>query len=232
VVAYVNNEPIYASELKREIARKAKCDPLFKLTPEAQCDYLESLINRKLIVQAAMKRGLAQEERFVSTIKTFWEQTLIRDFIDYKNKQAEDFLYVSDDDISKYYDNLSKKVTFKILKLKSKHAAEVAYQKYLKDKDTSGWQATGQMSYEEIESAVLLKAFEMPLGSVKEFADEGNYYLIAVADKEAIALDSLEKIKPEIEKSIIALKERVIFEDWLKEERKTAEIKINKEYLK
>jgi parvulin-like peptidyl-prolyl isomerase len=232
VVAYVNKEPIYASELKREIARKAQCDPLFKLTPDAECDYLESLINRKLIVQAAMKKGLAQEERFVNTIKAFWEQTLIRDFIDYKNRQGKDYLFVTDEDASNYYSNLSKKVTFKILKLKDKSSLEAAYQKYLKNKDTSRWQTTEPLGYEDITSAALLEAFRLPLEKGEKFDDGSNYYLITVVAREDVPLEPLEKLRPEIEKSVVALKERLLFEDWLNKERKKAKIEINKEYLK
>ncbi|MDP2922513.1 MAG: hypothetical protein Q8O30_02170 [Candidatus Omnitrophota bacterium] len=231
IVAYVNKEPIYALELQREIARKVKSDPTFKLTPQAQSDQLENIINRKLIVQAAMRKGLAQEERFVNTIKAFWEQALIRDFIDYKNKQAQDYLFVTEDDINKYYDNLSKKVTFKVLKAKDKRAAEDAYKKYLKDKDTSMWQTIGPLGYEEIESTMLLDAFRIPIDEVKKIDDIDSCYLMTVVAKESVAIEPLEKIKPEIEKRVIISKERRLFEDWLSQERKKAKIEINKDSL-
>lgn len=232
IAAYVNNEPIYASELKREIARKAKSDLTFKLTPEAQREQLENIINKKLIVQAAMKKGLAQEERFVNTIQAFWEQTLIRDFIDYKNKQAQDYIFVTDQDINKYYDALSKRVTFKVLRVKDKRQAEGARKKYLTDKDTSTWQLIGPLGYEEIDSTMLLDSFTSPIGEVKEIEDSANYYLVVVVNKEEVTVKPLGEIKAEIEKRAAILKEKRLFEDWLKESRKKADIKINKEYLK
>lgn len=231
IIAYVNKEPIYGSELKREIAHKGRNDPAFKLNCEAQCDYLNNVIDRKLIVQAAMKKGLAEEERFVNTIKSFWEQTLIRDFIDYKKTQAQDYVYVSEEDINKYYNNLSKKVTFRVLRAASKHEADTLYKKYLKDKDTQNWQTLGPLAYEDISSSVLLEAFELPEAQVKELSDGINYYLIEVVSREDIAIEPLEALKPEIEKRAAALKERSLFDEWLKEERKKADIKINKDYL-
>lgn len=228
VVAYVNREPILASELKKEVALKAKRDPMFKVTPEAEYDYLDMIIDRKLIVQAAIKKGLAREDRFINTIKTFWEQTLIRDYFDYKKNQFQDYLFVTDDDVKKYYGNLSQKVTFRILRMEDKRAIDEAYKKYIKDKDISTWQVVGPLGYEDITSNVLLDAFEAGKGEVRKIDDGHYHYLIEVAEKEKITLEPLENIRSEIEKRVIAMKERRLFEDWLRKERKEARIKITK----
>jgi len=111
VIAYVNNEPIYASDLARELALKARRDPTFKITPEAKSDQLDNIINRKLVVQKAMEKGLAREDRFVNTIKAYWEQTLIRDFIEYKQREFKNYVFASEDEIKNYYDNLPNKDT-------------------------------------------------------------------------------------------------------------------------
>lgn len=232
VLAYVNKEPIYLSEFKREIALRAKSDPSFKGTPEAKEEQLQSLIERRLIVQAAMQEGLAREERFVNTIKAFWEQALIRDFIEYKNSQAKDYLFATNEEINKYYDNLSKKVTFKVLRATDKLTFEEACKKYLIDKDTSAWQTLGPISFEDITDMALVDAFDLPLGEVRRFEEPDNYYLILVASREPIGVEPLEKLKADIGRRVIALKERRFFEDWLKEERRRASIKINKNYLR
>jgi hypothetical protein len=62
VVAYVNKEPITASELKREIALRLKAEPDFKVTPQTEREQLEVMISRKLIIQEAMEKGFAKEE--------------------------------------------------------------------------------------------------------------------------------------------------------------------------
>jgi hypothetical protein len=106
IVAYVNKEPIYESELNREIALKARRDPMFKVTPETLSEELENIVNRKLIIQQAMEKGLAREDRFINTIKSFWEQTLIRDFVGYKRKDFQDYLFATEDEIKNYYDSM------------------------------------------------------------------------------------------------------------------------------
>jgi len=111
VIAYVNKEPILASELARDIALRQRQDPAFRVTPETEAEQLNTIINKKLLVQKAMEKGLAREERFVNTIKSFWEQTLIRDFIEYKQKGFKDRIFVTEDEIKNYYDRLPAKET-------------------------------------------------------------------------------------------------------------------------
>jgi hypothetical protein len=231
VVAYVNKEPIYLSELKREISRRAKSDPSVKITPETKNELLQSLIERRLIVQAAMKIGLARQEKFVNTIKAFWEQTLIRDFIDYLNSQAQDYIFVTNEDIKEYYDNLSVKVTFRILRATDPATFNEACKKYLKDKDISSWQVLGPVGYEDISDFALLDAFGMPIGEVRRYEEPNNYYLIVVTAKEPVSIAPLEKLKADLEKRVIVLKERRLFEDYLKAVRDRANIKVSKEYL-
>jgi hypothetical protein len=226
VMAYVNKDPIYKSDLKRDIAMRAKFDPEFRLTPETESEQLDAMIDRKIIVQYAMEHGLAREESFVNTIRTIWEHTLIRDFIEYKKKQLQDYLFATDDDIRKYYDNMSYKVTFRVFKSRSKAAAEAAYAKYLKDKDTSSWQAIGPIGYDDVGPIPLLDAFEMGEGEARVFSDEPNHYVIEVVKKERSELAPIDSIKGEIEKRVISMKEKRLFEDWLKDQKKKSKITI------
>lgn len=234
IVAYVNKDTISRSDLKKELALRVKLDPAFKITPDTERDQLDLMINRKLIIQEAMKKGLARRERFVNTIKAFWEQTLIRDFIDFKKAEMEDYLFVSDEDARKYYDNLAQKVTFRVFRTKDRRSAEEAYKKYLKDKDASGWQEIGPVGYGDILSSVLLDAFAMDAAQVKRFEEEPDYYIVEVVNKEKTegAAAPLADLRPEIEKRIIVMKEKRLFEDWLREKRAKSSIKINRELLR
>jgi len=231
VVAYVNKDAIYKNDLRRDIALRARIDPSFKLTPESESDQLDAMIDRKIIIQYAMEKGLAREEHFVETIRSIWEHTLIRDFIEYKKKELRDYLFATDEDIKNYYEKMHYRVTFKVFKSRDKRAAEAAYERYIKDKDDSGWQTIGPIAYYQIEPMVLLDAFSMEEGSAGLFSDEPNYYVIAVSMKEKADVEPLEKLKPEIEKAVIAVKEKRMFEDWLKERKKKTKIVIKTENL-
>ena len=109
IIAYVNKEPIFSSDLEREIALKVRQDPAFKVTPKTEAEQLDTIINRKLIIQKAMERGLARENRFVNTIKAYWEQTLIRDFLEYKDREFQQYLFVTEDEARDYYNKLAAK---------------------------------------------------------------------------------------------------------------------------
>lgn len=106
IVAYVNKEPVFESELNRNIAVVARQQAMFKLTPEAENEELDNIINKKILIQEAMNKGLAREPRFINTIKNFWEQTLIRDFVDYKQKEFQEYVFVTDEEVNKYYETL------------------------------------------------------------------------------------------------------------------------------
>ena len=231
VVAYVNEEPIYANELEKGMAFKARQDPEFKFCPETERDQLEVIIEKKLIIQEAVEKGLAREDKFVDTIQTFWEQTLIRDFIDSKKEEFKDALSVTDDDIKYYYNRLGKKVTFNVLKSRNAADIDLAYKKITENGeplDVKKCEVIGPVGYDDITSSVLLKSFDLPLGGVIKTEDLPDYYLVTVVDKETVTLKPLETLRPQIKERVVAMKERQLFENWFKEKRANAKIDIIK----
>jgi len=231
VVAYVNKEPIYLSDVKRELAMRAKLDPTFTITPEIEKKQLDQMIDKKIVTQEAMKKGLAREDRFVTTIKDFWEQTLVRDFLDIKRRDFQDYLFVTNEEVKEYYDNLSKKVTLRFFRSDSKKAAEDALDKYKKDRDAALWRILGPLGYEDLASQAIRDAFSMDRGSMGIFEEDPYFYVVEVIDIERKQIDPLDGMKAQIEKQLIVMKEQRLFEDWLKTKRKRSNIKIFKERL-
>lgn len=230
VAAYVNKEPILKSELQRELALRAKQDPSFKLTPESEAEQLETIINKKIIIQQAMKQGLAENEKFVNTIKAFWEQTLVRDFLDFKKRSFGVLVSVTEDEIRKYYDDMSDKVTFKVMKDRDKAIVDRAYDSYLTAKDlvSFSYPEVGPVSRTDITSEGLAGAFDLPVGDAVKFEELPYYYLAVVVARQKSELPPLDEIRPEIERRIAVLKESKLFNDWLTAERKKADVKIAK----
>jgi hypothetical protein len=108
VIATVNGQPIYLKEFKRELSIRVKQNPTLE-TNDATIEKLaDTLIDRQIIIQEAMKKNMAQEEKFVDTIKAFWEQTLIRDFIERKNNEFGRYVFVTDKEVKDYYGTLKK----------------------------------------------------------------------------------------------------------------------------
>ncbi|MFA6078655.1 MAG: hypothetical protein WC779_02795 [Candidatus Omnitrophota bacterium] len=228
IIAYVNKEPILGSELRAEVDMRARQDPSFKLTPETESDQLDVMITKKIITQGAIKAGLARQDKFVNAIRTFWEQTLIREFIDYKNEEFKKKVVVTNDDVVSYYANLSERVTFKVLKSKNKKYIQDAYSEFLKNNASEiiPWGIVGPVGYDELGPGILMDAFSKPVGEAVFFDEDPNYYLVLIAAREQKTLEPLESIKPDIEKRLLELKDRAMFEDWLDSEKKKAKIKV------
>lgn len=109
VIATVNGQPIYLKDFQRELSIRARRDPSLKIDKNTLSDLTDTMIKRQLIIEEAMKKKMAEEDRFRDTIKAFWEQTLIRDFVDYKNREFDEYVFVTGKEITDRYNELKKK---------------------------------------------------------------------------------------------------------------------------
>ncbi len=73
-------------------------------TQEARQEFLDNLINRKLILKEAEARGLDKEESFLEDVQDFWEQALLKRAVDKKAKELFLTIKVGDDEIKDFYD--------------------------------------------------------------------------------------------------------------------------------
>ncbi len=232
IVARVNKEPITQTELARELAMRMKQDPSFKLNPETEAEQLTVMINRKIIVQEAMQKGLARQEKFVSTIKSFWEQALIRDFLEVKRQEFGKLISATEDDINKYYNRMRFKATFKVVRTRDKDTLDMADKAYKLTKDTSTWVTVGPVSYDEVAQSVLGDGFDLEQGEIRMTEDPPYYYIIRLSEKIPQEVPPLETIKAEVEKRAIAVKERKLFENWLNNKRARTKISVSRDGLK
>jgi len=92
-IIIVNDYNITRKEFENEFNASAygKID-----TPEARKDFLNTLIDRKLILQYAQKEGLDKKKSFLRSIEKFWEQSLLKIALDNKTKEVESKISTSD----------------------------------------------------------------------------------------------------------------------------------------
>ncbi|MDD4938794.1 MAG: hypothetical protein PHE18_04700 [Candidatus Omnitrophica bacterium] len=103
VLARVNNYEITLSEFEEE----------FKESPyainniiETKLDFLNNLINRKLILQDAQAKGMDKDKDFLKMIEKFWEQSLLKTALDKKANEVSGNVMVSDKEIEEAYAKL------------------------------------------------------------------------------------------------------------------------------
>jgi hypothetical protein len=225
VIATVNGEYIYADGLKREIARQKSLNPNFRITPSVLNELVDVMINKKLIIQEAMKKELPKNDKFINTIETFWEQTLIRDFIEYKNSQLG-AIEVTQGDLEDYHKNLTTEVTLNVSRTSSEEKMNEMINQY-ENQGNLDWDQTVTLRYNDIESDMMAKAFEMETGETKVFATPGVYWFIHMAKKEPVVLPPLDEIKDQVREAVTLKKQQQEFTKWLNKKKRGSDIEIN-----
>lgn len=73
-------------------------------TPEGRAEFLDRLINRKLLLQEGQCRGLDKKKDFLKAIENFWEQSLLKIVIDNKIKEISKDITVTEEEVKASYD--------------------------------------------------------------------------------------------------------------------------------
>lgn len=103
ILAKINNYEITLEEFKEELKDSPYAE---SKTYEAKGEFLDNIINRKLILQEAQKRGLDKNEKFLKVIEKFWEQALFKAALEEKTKQAAGAVFVSDKEVEDTYQKM------------------------------------------------------------------------------------------------------------------------------
>ncbi len=231
-VATVNDSPISLVELQKEVSSYSKLQPASRITSQSLEEHLRIMIEKKIMIQEAMKKGLAEDEKFVETIKKFWEQTLIRELINAKNKEWAERIYVTEDEIQKQYQRMQCAVTARVAKAKTRELAGGIRQKMLRGEHVEGEETVDSFLYEDVKLSALQNAFDMNSGEAKSFDSDGEYLVIYVVKNEKTALRPLKDLHDQIKESLLGQKKQKAMTDWMEELKKSSRININTELLK
>jgi len=232
VVATINDSRISMVELQKEVSIYSKREPASKITPQIIEEQLKTMIEKKLMIQEAMKMGIAEDEKFAETIKKLWEQTLIRELINAKNKEWADRLFVAEDEIQKHYRRMQCTYTLKIAKAETKERAESVKQKMLKGKRVEGEETVASCFYEDIKPSPWLKALDMKAGEVGVFDSDGEYVIVKVVAKGNIPIPPLKDIYGRIKESLLDQKKQRAMMEWMEALKKSSKINVNTKLLK
>jgi len=108
IVVKINDYEISKEEFEQDFkdSSYARDDTL-----ESRKEFLNNLINQKLILQDAQRKDLDKDGNFLKMIERFWEQSLLKLSIDRKSKQVSGSVSVSDADVENVYKNMVKEGT-------------------------------------------------------------------------------------------------------------------------
>lgn len=229
VVAVVNGTPIPAKDFEKELSLRAAQDPSFKMTQRALEEQLDLMINRKLLIEEAIDRKLSEDERFKTSIRIFWEQTLIRLLMDSLTKEIEQSVNASDEEVKNYYAKLNSRVSFRIKRGDDKAVVEAARAALEKGTAVEWDEELGPVTFDNLNSPMLEEAFDFKQGESRIFERDGLFFLVYVPLKETAAPPAFESIQDKIKANIKQRKQTDAFEKWFNEKKGKADIKMKLE---
>ncbi len=105
IIVKVNNYEISLTEFEEDFKASGYGR---EDTFDSRKAFMDNLINRKLILQAAQSQNLDKEAGFLRMIEKFWEQSLLKVAIERKFKDISNSISVSDKMIEEAYNKLVK----------------------------------------------------------------------------------------------------------------------------
>lgn len=103
IIAKINNYEIAKEEFDDE----------FRLSPysrnasfNSRKEFLNTLINRKLILQDAEAKGIDRDKDFLKAVERFWEQSLLKLVLERKTNEIAGAVTVTDKEIEALYNKL------------------------------------------------------------------------------------------------------------------------------
>jgi len=105
VAVKINNYQISKAEFEQEF--KDSSFGRFD-TSQSRKDFLDTLVNRILIVQDAQKNNLDNDLRFLKVVEKFWIQSLLKIALEKKSQEFVGTSFVSDKDIEETYQSMLK----------------------------------------------------------------------------------------------------------------------------
>lgn len=232
-VARVNGAPILLKDFKKEVSLAALRDPSTSINPETLKKLLEDSIDRRLMIEQAVKLGLSEDERFLDTIKTYWEQTLIRQLVDAKTREWAEKITVSDAEIKRHHKGMGARVAARYVHGLSREKADEIKAAFDSGIEVQGEAASGPLLIEDVGIFdPLYNAFSMDELASAVFKDEdGLYSAVQVIKKEAVKAPAIEAEYERIRAVILEAKRQQALDDWLDEIKKKSNIVIDEKTL-
>lgn len=235
-IATVNDAPILLKDFQKEVALASQRDPTLKINRKSIENLLESMIKKRLMIQEAVKKGLSEDEHFRETIKTFWEQTLIRQLINAKTKEWPEILFVNEAEIKQHYERMRHKLTMRMVNVETAEGAEDIKREMLNGKKMAGEEIIGPFLIENIQldsslAGSLYHTFDLSIGEAKIFKMAEGYVIVQVIKKEAISVPPLAEIGNQIKAYLLEQKKQTAMTEWLNTVESSAQVNINTNLL-
>ncbi len=240
VVAKVNNYEMTIADFKEGLETTPLDNRLAANSLEAKNDVLESLITKRVLLQAAQKENFDKEKAFMREIERHWEQALLKLLFKKKSYELSRHILIADSEVISEYKNEKRKIFAEIIILKDNSAAERlsasadkfdATKESVRDriasKELAEWWVLGDLPAYLEEPLFSLKAGEVS----RPIKSADNWAVIRALKEEELDIGPFEKAAPKVREHIMRKKKEEAFEKWISSLRKGANVKIDKKIL-
>lgn len=231
-IARVGDSPITVKDFQKEVTVAARRDPTLKLTPESLSELLDSMIDRKLLIQQAVERGITEDERFIETIKAYWEQTLIRELIDARMRDWSEKIFVTEEEARSHYRRMSSKVTVRVAHASTRQEARAMADVMLSGGLADGEDQVGPLFADDIPlTSPLYESFDVEPGTTAVVEDRDGYVALMVTVREPVEVPPYGDIEERLKGYLLEQKKQRAFEDWLADVREASDITVDRAAL-
>ena len=116
IVAQINKYKMTAGDLKYEF-KNASYDEIERIkTENGRKQYLESFIEKEVLLQEAQRQGVDKEKAFMKSIENYWEQALLKTLLERKSREISGIIHVYDNEIEDYYRDFGEGASFSKVK--------------------------------------------------------------------------------------------------------------------
>lgn len=226
-IARVNDVPILLKDFQREVSLASRRDPTLKITPASLEELLDTMIDKRLLIQEAVNRGISEDERFIETIKAYWEQTLIRELIAAKMKEWENEVFITEEEARSHYRRMGSKLTVRVADAESREEAEAKKAEMLAGNVAHGEELLGPLFADDIAMTnPLYEAFDMEKGEAKVVKGRRTYTAMVIVGKELMEVPEYEEIDERIKVYLLEQKKQKVFESWVEEIKESSRIEV------
>ena len=240
ILAKVNNYEMTVSDFQEE-ARLTRSNKSLSLDEDkAKAQLLKDLINKKIIIQEALKLNFDKDKTFMQEIERYWEQALLKLLFKNKSEELSRTIRVDDSEVRQAFDKMKKKLFAQFVVSSDKTAAQKLSQatsnfEETKDsfKDFIAQETTEWWGWSDLPKGIEDILFGLKPGQISQaFAYSDDWAVVRVLKEEILKIGPIEKMAPYIRGELLKQKKTEALDNWIDSVTKKAKVKINQQLLK
>lgn len=250
VAAKVNDQEITTSYVERRIGRLSPIVRRALKSKSGQKEFLDSLISRELLLQAARKEGFNKSHAFITQVQDYKKDLLVQTFL--RKKLANQQIAVTEQEIQEYYetyqDNFKEQpeIRFSHIFLRSEveikdvlnqlengeDFAKLAYEKSVNRKTAARGGDMGYLRKWQLPTPAAETVFSLETGQLSEvITSDFGYTILKVTDKRVGKAVPLEIVSGAIKNKLMKDKQREMAKTLVENLKKKANVVVNESVL-